>query len=196
MAAGEDVGSCRRVVLDHRAKETVERVVGDEQVLKLIQTHDRHPAVGLMEAQRYVEKFEQRPRASSAPGRAALGAIDNCTPASFAVKPSRAAQRRTLLRGSLGSTLKLSATRAATSPTFATFDRSMPDGSHRGDMGVEKAGLAKAPRGRESDRHAISGRALERIELEPPIYERVRLNGPLVAERVHRTSLYGLSGQP
>jgi len=47
----------------------------------------------------------------------------------------------------------------------------------------------------ESDRHAISGRALERIELEPPINERVRLNGPLVAERVHRTSLYGLAGQ-
>jgi hypothetical protein len=62
-------------------------------------------------------------------------------------------------------------------------------------VGVEKAGLAKAPRGRESDRHAISGRALERIELEPSINERVRLNGPLVAERVHRTSLYGFAGQ-
>ena len=62
-------------------------------------------------------------------------------------------------------------------------------------MGIEQTGLSKAPRGSESDRHAISGRALERIELEPPINERVRLNGPLVAERVHRTSLYGLAGQ-
>jgi hypothetical protein len=71
----------------------------------------------------------------------------------------------------------------------------MPDGSHRGDVGVEETGLAKAPRGRESDRHAISGRALERIELEPPINERVRLNGTLIAERIHRTRLYGLAGQ-
>lgn len=62
-------------------------------------------------------------------------------------------------------------------------------------MGVEKTGLAKSPRGRESDRHAISGRSLERIELEPPINERVRLNWPLVPERIHRTSLYGLAGQ-
>jgi len=61
-------------------------------------------------------------------------------------------------------------------------------------VGVEKTGLAKAARGRESDRHAISGRALERVELEPPINERLRCNGPLVVERIHRTSLYGFTG--
>jgi hypothetical protein len=71
----------------------------------------------------------------------------------------------------------------------------MPDGSHRGDVGVEKTGLAKPPRRRQSDRHAISGRALERIELEPPVNERVRRDRPLVAERIHRTSLYGITGQ-
>jgi hypothetical protein len=47
LTAGKDVGSGRRVVFDHRTKETVERVVSDEQILK-------------------------------------LGAIESCTPTSFA----------------------------------------------------------------------------------------------------------------
>ncbi len=59
LTPGEDIGSGRRMVLDHRTEETVEGVVGDEQVLKLIQTHDRHAAVGRVEAQRDVEKLEQ-----------------------------------------------------------------------------------------------------------------------------------------
>ncbi|MDQ6745196.1 MAG: hypothetical protein M3Z27_04145 [Actinomycetota bacterium] len=42
-------------------------------------------------------------------------------------------------------------------------------------VGVEKTGLAKPPRARESDRHAIGGCALERIELEAKERPRSRL---------------------
>jgi hypothetical protein len=64
-----------------------------------------------------------------------------------------------------------------------------------GDVGVEKTGLAKSPRGRESDRVAIRGRVLERIEFAPSIDQRVRLDGALVPERIHRTQLSGTAGQ-
>ena len=56
----------------------------------------------------------------------------------------------------------------------------MPDGSHRGDVGVEKTGLAKAPRCCESDRHAISGRALERTVAEVQRFLVRNLGGDLL----------------
>jgi hypothetical protein len=42
------------VVLDHRSKETVEFVVGDQQVLELVKADDCESAIGFMEAQRHV----------------------------------------------------------------------------------------------------------------------------------------------
>ena len=73
--------------------------------------------------------------------------------------------------------------------------RAMSGGSHRGDVGVEQARLAEAARRRESDGHAVSGRALQRVELHTAIDERVRRHGSLVTERIHRTSLYAIAAQ-
>ena len=47
------------MMLDHRANQAVERVVGHQQVLKLIQTHHRQSIAGLMQPERDVKQLQQ-----------------------------------------------------------------------------------------------------------------------------------------
>ena len=47
-------------MLDHGTKETIERVVGHEEILELVETHDRQAAVGSVKRQGYVKQLEQR----------------------------------------------------------------------------------------------------------------------------------------
>ena len=179
-------------MLDHRAKQTVERVIGDEQVLKLIQAHDRQSTVGRVQAQGDVEKLEQRRTGLIRPGPGStrsdreLDAGELCRDAEPGCPAPDAAawigrEHAETLRHACGYVPDVGDLRQIDS------NRSMTDGSHRGDMSVEKTGLPKAARGSEPDGHAVCGRALQDVELESAIDERARLDGTLVFEWVHRT---------
>ena len=73
--------------------------------------------------------------------------------------------------------------------------RSVPDGLHRCHVRVEQAGLAEPARGRESGGDAVSDSQLERIELCAPVDQPWWRHRALIIERIHRTSLYGITGQ-
>lgn len=59
LAAGKDVCRRLRVVLDDGANEAVEGIVGNQQVLELVEADDSQPLVQLEQRFRNVEKLEQ-----------------------------------------------------------------------------------------------------------------------------------------
>jgi len=62
-------------------------------------------------------------------------------------------------------------------------------------MGVQQAGLTKSARRGEPNRNTIGRRALQTLQLGPPVDQLLRSDRTLVVERVRRTSVYGFSGQ-
>ena len=71
----------------------------------------------------------------------------------------------------------------------------MADGAHRGDVRVEHARLAEAPRRSQPDRHAVARGTLQAVELCTTVDQTAGVNWPLIAERIHRTSVYGIPVQ-
>jgi len=66
--------------------------------------------------------------------------------------------------------------------------------AHRRHVRVEQTGLAEPPRRGETDCHTVGSGTLQQVELRATIDKPRRLDRALVVERVHRTSLYGITG--
>ena len=59
--------------------------------------------------------------------------------------------------------------------------------AHGGYMSFKQTALAKPTRRRESNRDAVGGGVLQRVELASPVDEVGAGHGPLIDERIHRT---------
>jgi hypothetical protein len=170
LTAGEDVGGCLSVVLDHGPKQPIELVVGDEQVLELVEANDRESAVDLVEAPRHVQELEQcgarlvslrsrGPRSDRDlhPGQLRRHTKPRRPPSNAASSICRQGREN------------LSHTRRHVRDRryLRKIDphRTVTDRSHRRHVRVEEAGLSKSTGRRESDRYAIGCCALKSIQL-------------------------------
>src|ERR1051326_6257581 len=59
LAAREHVGGSLSVVLDDRTHQAVERVIGNQEILELIQTDNRELAVGVVQCSGHIEQLKQ-----------------------------------------------------------------------------------------------------------------------------------------
>jgi len=63
----------------------------------------------------------------------------------------------------------------------------VPGFAHGRYMSFKQTALSKPTRRRESNRDAVGGSVLQRIELASPVDEVRAGHGPLIDERIHRT---------
>lgn len=154
LAAGEHVGGGLAVMLDDGAHQTVDRVIGDQNLLELVEADNREFAVCAMERTWHVQQLEQssaglvgwgarRPRGYADPDPGNRGSdFETCRPTANAASwigrqvavgagdaRRHVAQRRDLRE--------------------VDAHRTMAGFAHGKDVGIQQAALAKAARGGE-----------------------------------------------
>jgi len=178
------------VVLDHGAHEAVERRVCGDQVLELIETHDRQPTAGLVEHAGKIEQLEQdlaRPLrlAGGWPARdAEREAGDAQAEAKPRQEPVEAPAR---IAGQVSEGACGPRGHIPGGGDLAQIDEhcAMANGSHSRDVGGEQTRLPVAPRRSQPDRHSVGGGALEAVELVATVDEDRRVDGTLIVEGIH-----------
>ena len=178
-------------MLDDRAHEPVERRVGRDEVLELVEADDREPAVRLVEHARQVEQLdEDLPRALGlARGRLSRDAHREPGHAELeAHAGQQAVEDPPRVARELGEGAGDARGDVAGRRDLAEVDeqRAMADLAHRRDVRSEQARLAVAAGRGEPDRHGARRRALERVELLPAVDQDATADRPLVVERIHR----------
>ena len=178
------------MVLDDRAHEPVQRCVGRDEILELVEADDGQTAVGLVQHARKVEQLDEdlartlrlargRPAgdADRQPGYAELEAHPRQQPV----------EDPPWVAGQIGERAGDARGDVAGRRHLAEVDeqRAMPDLPHRRNVRREHARLAVAAGGGEPDRDGAGGRALEGVELVAAIDEDGALDRPLIVERVH-----------
>lgn len=200
LASGEDISRGLAVVLNDGTHQAVHRLVGDQNLLKLVEADDRQFSVGLVQRTGDVQQLEQS-RARLVRRRSRWSRRD-----------ADADPRNR------GANLEASRPPPNTAPWVcrqlgeSTGDpgRDVADGgdlgevdshgtvtgiAHASDVGIQEAALAKAARSRKPNCDSVGGRALQVVELSSPVDQVRRRDWALVIERIHRTLVYGNSVQ-
>jgi hypothetical protein len=200
LTTGEHIRRGLAVMLDHRSNQAVERVIGDQQVLELVHAHNRQATADLMQAERDVKQLEQgnaRFVGGRPAGRRSKPHLQPGYTSAHAQPRHPAPNAATRVRGQRAERLG--------NPCRHVADRrhlrqihphgAMPHRAHRRDVRIEHARLAEAPGGSQADSHPVARSALQAIELRTAVDQTAGLNRPLIAERIHRTSVYGIPAQ-
>jgi hypothetical protein len=188
------------VVLDHGSNQPIEGVIGDQQILKLVHAHNRQTTTRLIQSQGDVEQLQQSDarfvgdRPVGGPSKPYLQPGHT---GAHAQPLHPAADAATWIRGQRAERLGNPCRHVTDRGDLRQIHphRPMTDRTHRRDVRIEHARLAEAPGGSQPDRHSVARRTLQAIELRAAVNQTAGVNWPLIVERVHRTSVYGIPVQ-
>ncbi len=175
LAPSEHIRDGVAVMLDDGSHQAVDRIVGDEYVLELVEAHNREPSVNIVQGARYVEQLKQggaglirgglwRPRRHPQPNPPNRGTnLEAGGPATNAA--SRIGGELAIGSGDASGHIA-----DCCHPREVNAYSAMAGLAHGGNMSFQETALAKASWCRKPDRNTIRRPLLQGIQLHPSIY--------------------------